>query len=246
MIRDHDDMVRSMAAHGNTLRQIAETVSATPSGVLTYIKRHGIRIDKSRRPKKGAKVTARSEDMRQRYQRGDTLEVIGADYGITRERVRQILHRAYGFRYESGGQFLQATFNKAAHISKIDARCIQKNGCSRAQYREMLECCRHLDLLGLSYERQPIGAYQRQKHNAGTRGIAWEFTFWSWWTLWKDSEKWWQRGRHAGGYVMCRYGDAGPYSPSNCYIALNSENSRHMLERRHGDLTEFSTAREAA
>lgn len=68
------------------------------------------------------------------------------------------------------------------------------------------------------YARTAHGAYQQQQRNAKRRGIAWQFTFESWWKLWSDSGYWAQHGRRRGFYCMARLGDVGPYSPANCRI----------------------------
>lgn len=71
----------------------------------------------------------------------------------------------------------------------------------------------------------PRGKYWQQKTNARRRGIAWEFTFDSWWQFWQDSGKWEQRGDQTGMYCMGRKGDTGPYSPQNCEVMLFERNS---------------------
>ena len=66
------------------------------------------------------------------------------------------------------------------------------------------------------------GKYANQKSTAKSRGISWEFSFNEWWSMW---EPYWElRGRHHSGYVMCRYGDKGPYSPDNCRIDRSVNN----------------------
>lgn len=69
-------------------------------------------------------------------------------------------------------------------------------------------------------------AYRRQRNRASHRGIAWQFTYETWWKVWQDSGHWDDRGVGADRYCMCRRGDAGPYAPNNVFIATNSENSR--------------------
>ena len=66
------------------------------------------------------------------------------------------------------------------------------------------------------------------KKNASLRSIPWEFTFETWWEMWEKSGKWNERGR--GGYMMCRYGDTGPYSPTNVRIDTVQSNA----DERHG------------
>lgn len=88
------------------------------------------------------------------------------------------------------------------------------------------------------YERTPRGIFVRQRQNARTRGISWELTFDQWWKIWDDSGLWKCRGAYAGGAVMMRNGDTGPYAVGNVTIGSFIENvrERHRLDairRRH-------------
>ena len=65
-----------------------------------------------------------------------------------------------------------------------------------------------------------------QYHHALARGIEWLFSPGTWWNKWQDSGRYEERGRGQGQYVMCRFGDAGPYSPENTYIATTGTNLR--------------------
>lgn len=71
----------------------------------------------------------------------------------------------------------------------------------------------------------PKGKYSIQKRKAAQRGIGWEFTFEDWWKMWEDSGKWENRGVKQGQYCMSRFGDTGPYSPSNCEIRHAPDNN---------------------
>lgn len=75
-----------------------------------------------------------------------------------------------------------------------------------------------------AYHRSPRGKFNRQKVRARERGISWCLTFEEWWEIWQKSGKWHLRGNKTWQYVMARYGDVGPYSPENVYIASFSEN----------------------
>ena len=57
------------------------------------------------------------------------------------------------------------------------------------------------------------------------RGIHWDFTFETWLDVWEKSGHLAQRGRNVGQYCMSRYGDTGPYSPSNVFIQLHGANT---------------------
>ena len=78
----------------------------------------------------------------------------------------------------------------------------------------------------------PRKAYDDQMRHAQSRGITWSFVYEEWLELWLVSGKWEQRGREPSSYCMCRYGDVGPYSYRNCFIATNEENQRQRWEGR--------------
>ena len=67
--------------------------------------------------------------------------------------------------------------------------------------------------------------YNEQRYIAKQRKIEWLYTFESWWQQWQESGKWEQRGRKTGEYVMARFGDVGPYSPTNVEIVTCHKNS---------------------
>lgn len=71
----------------------------------------------------------------------------------------------------------------------------------------------------------PEGKYSVQKRHAKQRGIEWGFTFETWWKMWESSGQWENRGIRKDEYCMSRFGDKGPYSPTNCEIRLAPENN---------------------
>lgn len=68
------------------------------------------------------------------------------------------------------------------------------------------------------------GAYTSAKHCAASRNIEWQFTFEEWYQWWLDSGHWEERGPGRNQYVMARYGDTGPYHPSNVRCCTSTEN----------------------
>lgn len=157
------------------------------------------------------------------YRCGATLQEIGNRFSLTRERVRQILAKAGLTRHE-GGVAVRKTARYAAHVARLDARCIAKFGCTFAQRRELLGIGKQMMATGISYERTPLGAFQMHRANAGRRGIEWNLTLWQWWTLWRDSGYWDKRGR-GYGYCMARRGDKGPYAIGNVYFTTCAGNA---------------------
>lgn len=87
------------------------------------------------------------------------------------------------------------------------------------------------------YEQTPRGQYAKHKGNAKRRGIPFELTFDQWWAIWQESGLWKCRGAYAGGAVMMRNGDTGPYAVGNVRIGSHVDNvierNRLMVRRRH-------------
>ena len=73
--------------------------------------------------------------------------------------------------------------------------------------------------------RKIMSKYYDHKHNASKRNVDFLLTFDEWWKIWQDSGHWEDRGPHKGQYCMSRYGDIGPYSPTNVFIQLTSNNT---------------------
>jgi hypothetical protein len=86
----------------------------------------------------------------------------------------------------------------------------------------------------------PKKAYDDQRRHAEGRGIDWLFTYEEWLEKWMLSGKWFERGRSPDQYCMCRFGDEGPYSNRNCFIATNQENLLQRWEGREKITDEFA------
>ncbi len=67
-------------------------------------------------------------------------------------------------------------------------------------------------------------AYKNQRVCAFNRGIEWQFTYGEWLAVWVASGRLMERGNRGNQYVMCRRGDAGPYSADNVEILTASQN----------------------
>jgi len=167
----------------------------------------------------------RPEIMRDRYLSGETLAQIGLSYGISRERVRQIITGRYGSLASRGGKALSDRRKLEDRIRAKNEHYLRTEGCTYSQYRRLVRLAREMVAEGVSEHKTPIKAYASQRQRAKARGIAWEFTLWSWWTVWQKSGKWGRRGRGRASFVMCRKGDVGPYSPENVVIEPLFKNS---------------------
>lgn len=227
------DRVRILAEQGLYARMIADRLGVCADYVRYLAKQANIALPKKpkkqrppRRNKRGrppgsysATPSDRTRAMAALFQSGQTLEQIGQQYGITRERVRQIIKRFHGLKGRDGGAAQRAADRHAMFCAARDERCVSRWGCTYDQY------------VLLRALKKPTRAYSAQRKSAEWRGIAWEFSLWSWWTVWQQSGLWEQRGR-GQGYVMCRKGDVGPYSPENVYIATAAQNSSEGQRKR--------------
>lgn len=176
----------------------------------------------------------RADGMAALYRDGDTLEEIGKQYGLTRERVRQILSKHKRMNANDGGQHVRVERQRVKREAARDAKSFSRWGCSFADFRHLVEIGEQMRATGKGYYQTPVGAYRCQENNAKIRGIGWEITLWEWWSAWQQSGKWEQRGR-GRGYVMCRNGDVGPYALGNIHIATGVENSSEGQRKRRID-----------
>lgn len=222
--------LRECAAAGMTRAEAGRAVGITLPGISRYAKLHGLVFVKRSRAEPPSE---RERQMESLYRAGYTLQQIGDQFGVTRERVRQLLRWRMEVPREEGGQALRAETRRRKATESENSRCLAKYGCSQDVMREVRALGRALRERGVSYYRTPRGAFSLQKRNAATRGIPWELTFWQWWSIWQASGKWDKRGR-GQGYVMCRSGDEGPYSASNVFIALAAENSSERKGKKSG------------
>lgn len=168
--------------------------------------------------------TSRDASMIGMYQQGLTLEQVGSRYGVSRERVRQILQRN-GLSGPNGGK---AERLRQKAIQK-EEREIRRWGMTYAQ--KTLLANRWL----AKGERDPRVAFTEHKNNARKRGIAFQMTFADWMAVWGDAYG--GRGRGSEFFVMCRYGDRGPYKLGNVYIATQNRNMLDYHARRRRTTT---------
>lgn len=155
------------------------------------------------------------------YRSGWSLQEIGDEYELSRERIRQVLAKA-GMSSTEGGVVVKRALVDRARKSKrqaaADERSFRRYGCPASE----LSACNYG--LPLHAKGCMASAYNSQKNNARIRKIEWRMTFPEWCDIWKASGFLDHRGRGADKYAMARRGDIGPYSRENVYIATNAQN----------------------
>jgi hypothetical protein len=210
--------LRQLAASGFTRQEAARELGASPAWVNNMARQHDLKFLRA-----GLIIDApiRVKQMAALYQSGKTLQEIGTQYGLTRERVRQLITRHCGMRARNGGQHKVAVDKRAKFEAKRNAASLKRWGCNFDQYVKLRDM------------QKPTRAFAAQKQNAKKRGIAWEFNLWQWWSVWQQSGKWDRRGR-GQGYMMCRNGDVGPYAVDNVFIATGCENSSDQKRKKSG------------
>lgn len=163
----------------------------------------------------------RIERMCSLYRAGHTLQQIGTVYGVTRERVRQIVTKAGVTRTQGGvgrRRIDRQTQALADRALRDEAKAQANFGCSYAELLSLNDGRRGWTA------RSRAKAFLDQRRNAAVRGIEWRMTFPEWCLVWSKSGKWDCRGRTADRYVMARRQDFGPYAVWNVYITTLAQN----------------------
>jgi hypothetical protein len=115
----------------------------------------------------------------QMYRDGMTLAEIGAEFGVTRQRVHQILSKT---RQRGWGQAAKLRATRALGRADIaeskDVRCREWYGCSFKEYSRVTGFS---EVYGAHIARDKqagvlLHAYWMQKINARARGIRWKLT----------------------------------------------------------------------
>jgi hypothetical protein len=228
--------IAELVSLGFTRRQCAETLKIPAPTVSTLAALAGVpkHYDKTGWAETIAKSQERAKTMAALYRDGYTLEQISKQYGISRERVRQLMTKHLGVRAKDGGQTKTARDRRERIQRQREDRMQMRAGCTVAQWEELHRISREMVAAGRGKYQTPLAAFRSQRNNAKIRGIGWDLTLWQWWTLWEQSGHWSDRGR-GFGYVMCRKGDTGPYAVGNVYFATGAQNSSDGQRKRRVD-----------
>jgi hypothetical protein len=213
------EMLETAQTAGQSQIDIIRATGLPQHRVWRACHKFGIKLVDKRGAKSG-QPGARELRMRALYTNGHTLEQIGQIYGVTRERVRQLLTKHFNLRADGGGKSVVKKRRAEERRARKDAASLNRHGCTWAEYIAIRD---HGKDEGRKC-RRPTIAFASQKKNAHHRGIGWELNLAQWWSIWQASGKWNERGR-GQGYVMCRKGDEGPYAVGNVFIATARENT---------------------
>ena len=180
--------------------------------------------------------------MKEMFESGITLNGIGVEFGVSRERVRQLLKKYFGITRVDGGCFVMTTPKKIADAISLKSR---RNYRYQKRYAEHFFCDvdQFLAINGDHWTQShrknckiPASAYFNQKAKAKDRKVNWNISFPEWWKVWQESGYWSQRGR-GKGYCMTRIGDTGGYEVGNVEIKTIGQNAsdsylKHSYESR--------------
>lgn len=226
--------VTQLAAEGRSRREIGEILGIKPHIVANIVSRLKLTLIDTRGDWcRGTADQERIAAIAAAYSAGRTLQDIGNQYGISRERVRQILRKYTDVQASDGGASIIWARQREKRATAKDRKYMDRLGCGWDEYKRIRDLGREMCKSGRSYSQSPMGAFISQKRNANKRQIGWDLTFWQWWEIWQASGRWEQRGR-GQGYVMCRKRDAGPYAADNVFIATAIENTASSKLKKSG------------
>lgn len=197
-----------------------------PHGILNEL---NLKPEPATKKKRIPKHSERNSRIVEMFKSGKTLKEIGKGYGITRERVRQVLFE-FGITGKDGGQALAVRERKVKFKAEQDRKYLKRTGYTYREYRRINDDPKNRYN---GYYGYPSAAYTQQRNNAYDRKIGWEFSnFREWWEVWEKSGKWPLRGRGYGYYVMARINDKGPYRADNVKIIQAVENNQEQYVNR--------------
>jgi len=166
----------------------------------------------------GRPPSDRALDMARLYKDGQTLEQIGVKYGVTRERVRQLI-RPLGVTGKDGGHHVSVARKRLDRSLVLGVAHALKFGCSKEERISIPSSARtrfHQD---------------RRNYSTGPMGhIGWNLSLTEWWTIWQESGHWQDRGR--GKYVLRRHDVTKPHGVGNTFIGLMDYTNLIAANRR--------------
>lgn len=153
-----------------------------------------------------------------RYLVGETQGAIAKSYGVTSERIRQIL-AAEGYSGRDAPRWEALRSKRAAHKARRRQSYMRGLRITRGEYEDWKA--------RVPDHRKVYELYRNLKRNCALRGIRNEFTLLTWWGMWMASGLWDRRRV----YCMSRLDTTGPYSVSNIQIIPLAEMARETRLR---------------
>lgn len=222
-----DERMAEFAAKGMSPAEIATALNVKVTTVYVWARTSGLQLKRSKREQGiGSRHPERDTKMVAMYRQGVTLAKIGSQFGLSRERVRQILKRI-GVCAEDGGIARNAASRRESACAKREAYWLSKYGLPFAVVKQL-------------QQDGVTKGFQDHKRNSAARGIPFHMTFIDWLSVWQASGKLDQRGRGKGKYVMSRIRDDGAYELGNVHVQLATENSREAVEKWRGTTKEHT------
>lgn len=174
-------------------------------------------VQKRRKPRVVDEATSqRNALIAQLYKEGLTLDVIGQKYGVTRERIRQIL-KLQGVTRAEGGRVVGTQRRDTHRYQDKDARYLKQFGHTWAEHQRLLLMDREARNAGVPQERLIMRRFRQARGNLGQR-YSWSLTLAQWWATWEASGMWPLSGRGAGYYGMVRLDRSKGFEPGNVEI----------------------------
>jgi hypothetical protein len=171
------------------------------------------------------KAEQRGIEIERSFRDGQTMQSIADIYGLSRERIRQILDKR-GLIFKDGGKHVQAQRSAAV---KLNRRASKRNLMTLHYYG-----CSHAEALAInggkpiSTPDYPVWTFRESRRQAVSVGYEWDISIKDWWAIWQASGKWEQRGRKAESYALFRKDNQGPFSADNLEVVTFSQGISHL------------------
>lgn len=216
------DDIKRMAGEGASLADAAAFVGCSYVGLHAWARRNGVTFARAgKRTAKSWSEDPRAQRMATMYRQGLTLEKIGAEFNVTRERVRQVITKCGAARSRLDMLAVFKESKAAQNQARIAARIMEAWGVDRELHHELRA-------------NGTIRAFEQQKQSSSNRGITWALSFAQWYAIWQASGKLHLRGRGKGRYCMSRIRDEGGYVLGNVHVQLSTDNSAEAVKKWAG------------
>ncbi len=145
----------------------------------------------------------RNVDIVARFLKGETSSELGVEYGLTRQRVIQILSQL-GVEIAKGGFALKCQQAQQARQVLRQSEINRSYGTSRATVASIPANVRR--------------AYSSQRRWVSSAGMDWSFNLESWWKVWHESGNFEHRGANQGQFRMRRRDNTQSWGPTTVFI----------------------------